>query len=100
MRWRGTMPNSVTFSGFKELDRALGELPKATARNTLKRTLTKAADPVENAAQGNAPQETGKLERSIVVGTRLTRSQTRANRFDKGFAEVHIGTALGRGMFT
>lgn len=91
---------TVKLEGFRELDKALGELPKATARNVLKRTLMKAADPVEKAAQENAPQETGKLERSVVVGTKLTRRQQRDIKYTKSFTEVYIGTALGRGMFT
>ena len=92
---------TVKLEGFRELDSALANLPKATARNVLKRTLKKAADPVEQAAQANAPQETGALERSLIVGTRLTKRQARDARIDgKAFAEIHIGTALGRGMFT
>ena len=92
--------SSVRIEGFAELDKALGELPKATARNTLTRTLKKGAVPVRDAAQENAPRETGELEQDIIIGTRLTRSQARDNRERKGFAEVHIGTDLSRGMFT
>lgn len=90
---------TIKIEGFKELDRALGELPKTTARNVLKRTLMKAADPVEQAAQANAPQDTGKLERSVIIGTKLTPRQRRDIKYSKSFAEVYIGTALGRGMF-
>lgn len=91
---------TVKLSGFKELDSALGQLPKATARNTLVRTLKKAAKPVDAEASANAPQETGTLETSVITGTRLTRRQKSDNKPTKSFAEVHIGTALGRGMFT
>lgn len=91
---------TVKLEGFRELDRALGQLPKATARNTLVRVLKKAAAPVQGEAQSNAPRDTGELEGDIIVGTRLTKSQTRANRFVKGFAEVYVGTDLSRGMFT
>jgi HK97 gp10 family phage protein len=88
-------------SGFKELDAALAELPKATARNALKRSLKPAADIVQNAAQANAPEETGVLERSVIIGTKLTKRQSRDVRRDgKSFSEIYIGTALGRGMFT
>jgi hypothetical protein len=66
------MAEIVRIEGLKELEAALAELPKATARNTLKRSLTKGADIVDAAAQQNAPQETGKLERSVIVGSRLT----------------------------
>lgn len=100
MRWRAV---TVRLHGFKELDRALGQLPKATAKNVMKRTLMKAAKPVDDAASANAPKDTGKLETSVIIGTRLTRSQVRGNAERFGinyYAEVHIGTALGRGMFT
>lgn len=90
----------IKLEGFRELDKALGELPKTTAKNTLVRTLKKAAVPVRDAAQENAPKETGDLEHHITIGTRLTRSQARDNRERKSFAEVYIGTNLSRGMFT
>lgn len=86
-------------TGFKELDRALSELPKATARNTLVRALKKAADPVQKAWQDKAPVLTGTLRQSIIVGTRLTKPQARdARRDGKHFAEVHVGTADPAGI--
>jgi HK97 gp10 family phage protein len=91
----------VSISGLKELDAALAELPKATARNALKRVLKPAAEPVAAAAKDNAPKETGDLETDIHVGTKLTKSQARdARRAGKSFSEIYIGTALSRGMFT
>ena len=95
--------------GFKELDEALGKLPKATAKNVLKRTLNKAADPIDDDASASAPKDTGRLERSVITGTRLTRSQ-RGSRGSyqldgsfraaaKNYVEVHVGTAMSRGMF-
>jgi HK97 gp10 family phage protein len=95
------VPEIVKVTGLKELDAALSELPKATARNVLKRSLKPAADVVDRAATANAPEDTGKLEQSVIVGTRLTRSQARdVRQAGKSFAEIYIGTALGRGMFT
>lgn len=91
----------MKLEGFAELDTALGQLPKATARNALRRTLKKAAQPVFEEAQANAPQETGKLEQSVKIGTRLTSRQRRdATKAGKSFAEIYIGTELSRGMFT
>lgn len=85
--------------GLRDLTRALGELPKTTARNTLKRVLVKAAKPIEDAAETNAPKLTGRLTRSIVTGTRLTRPQARQAKKDgKFFAEVHVGTADPAGI--
>jgi HK97 gp10 family phage protein len=99
---------TVKIEGFKELDRALGLLPKATAKNVLKRTLVKAAEPVDDVASGNAPKDTGALELSVVTGTKLTRSQRGAGpsltaggyrSAAKNYVEVHIGTRLARGIF-
>lgn len=89
----------VKVEGFRELAKALEELPKATARNTLRRVLKKAAEPVRNDAQQKAPVLTGGLKASINVGTQLTRRQ-KADAKKEGtyFSEVHVGTASGHGI--
>lgn len=85
--------------GLRELEAALAELPKATAKATLRRTLKKAAQPIADGAQGIAPKLTGQLQRSIIIGTRLTRRQAReARREGKHFAEIHVGTADPAGV--
>lgn len=61
----------VTATGFKELDKALAELPKAAAKRTLQRTLLKAGQPIADAASANAPVDTGELRDSVKVGTKL-----------------------------
>jgi hypothetical protein len=52
---------TITFNveGLKELQHALQELPKATGKNVLQRTLMKAAKPIEAAAQARVPVATG-----------------------------------------
>jgi HK97 gp10 family phage protein len=65
------MTFTVSVSGLAELDKALGELPKATARNVLKRTLDKAAQPIVEAAKMYAPVNTGKLRDSIIASARV-----------------------------
>lgn len=92
------------------MEAALSELPKATARNVLKRVMKPAADPIESAAESNAPELTGRLERDVHVGTKLTRRQRTGGarrqsdgsfRADaKNYVELHIGTSLPRAMFT
>jgi HK97 gp10 family phage protein len=90
----------VKVEGFRELAAALEQLPKATARNVLRRTLLKAAEPIDDIGSSLAPVETGKLQRSVVAGTQLTRSQKRmAKKEGKHFAEVHVGTANPVGIF-
>jgi HK97 gp10 family phage protein len=82
--------------GFKELDRALGDLPKATARNVLGRVLDTVAKPIADEAQQKAPRLTGALQISIGVGRRLTRRQQSLHRKQsrgdgKAFAERFVG---------
>lgn len=83
-------------------DKALAEVgSKATQKNILRRTLLKAAKGFDDAASSLAPVETGKLQISVITGTKLTRSQrSSAYKAGKlGVVEVHVGTALSRGMF-
>lgn len=67
------MQMNVDIRGFRELDRALGELPKATARNVLRRVTKAALDPMATVAAGAAPHQTGRLSFSISVSERGTR---------------------------
>lgn len=93
---------SVKIEGFAELDRALAELPKATARNTLQRVLKKAAEPTLDRMAGGAPKLTGALEHSIIMGpsSKLTSRQKRdAKKEGKHFAEIHVGTSDPAGQF-
>lgn len=90
---------SFKVEGLAELDRALGQLPKATARNTLRRVLKKAAVPVESGWKARAPKLTGRYEASITTGTRLTSRQAKdAKRDGKAFAEIHVGSADPAGI--
>lgn len=82
----------LKIEGLSELKDALAELPKATSTNVLKRALTKAADPMQETAQRLAPVATGKLQRSITVGTKLSRSQkSKYKKINK--VEIFVGPA-------
>lgn len=89
--------------GLAGLDAALGQLPRATARNTLIRTGKKALEPFlaevkqlapVDADPANTPKRApGTLRDSYVIGTRLNKSQTKGVRKEgKQFAEVYAGT--------
>lgn len=65
------MSISVSVAGFRELEAALAELPKATARNVLRRTLIKAGQPIADEASRLAPVDTGKLAGRIVVSAKI-----------------------------
>lgn len=83
-------------------DKALAEVgTKATQKNILVRTLKKAAKPIDDQASAMAPIDTGKLQISVITGTQLTRNQrgTAYKNGKLGVAEVHVGTAMSRGLF-
>jgi HK97 gp10 family phage protein len=65
------MTVTVKLSGFKELHSALNKLPRAAAKTTATRALTRAAQPLADRAAALAPVETGELKSSIIVSTKL-----------------------------
>ncbi len=65
------MKITVKVSGLKELDAALGELPRSLQRGVLTRTLRKAGQPIADAAEAMAPRDTGELAGSITVSPKI-----------------------------
>lgn len=117
------MKASVSISGFRELEKALGQLPKATGRNVLRRTLIKAGEPIAEEARRLAPVESGDLRDSIQVSTRVKnkvgraefaaamraglgkqaavsalRAARREAKGEASFAEAFVGPARGKGV--
>ena len=93
----------VKVEGLRELDDAIGQLKKATARALLRRVLKQAVVPFVNMAQSMAPVLTGGLKLSIGASTKLSRSQKRglAKAVRQGtrarsFAELHAGPAASQ----
>lgn len=82
----------VGVEGVEETLAALREFPKATGRNTLRRALVTAAEPVAIAARSYAPDDPATpapdLKSSIAVATQLIRRhrRTKANE-----VEVYVG---------
>lgn len=81
--------------GLADLDKALQELPKATARNVLLRVLLARAEPVREMGEALAPRSAKPRHRAHMaetysVSTKLSRSQKR--KFPKESAvEVYVG---------
>jgi len=84
------MATKFHIEGLAELDVALTELPKATARNVLARTLREQGQLIANAGQSNAPRRSGKLAESYTVGTKLSRRQKTLHR-KESMVEVFVG---------
>jgi len=80
------------FEGGRELKRALRKLPDATAKNTARRGMKKALQPVADAARAHVPQDDSQLHDSIVVSTKLSKANRRdRKRFGKDDIEVFAG---------
>jgi HK97 gp10 family phage protein len=82
----------VTFKieGLRELDEVLQELPKATARNAVSRTLKEQGKPIADDGEARAPRLTGNLAQSYTVGTKLSRRQKKQHS-KQSDVEVFIG---------
>ena len=85
------MGTRVTIEGLSDLQSALAELPKATEKNVLLRALKKEAQPIADAGEALAPKRTGKLARSYVVTTKLTRRQKKFAKSGRSYVEVYVG---------
>src|SRR5690606_40484166 len=85
---------TVKIEGLNELDQALGQLPKSTAKATLRRVLREAAEPVARLARQKAPKDEYHRYESIDVSTRLNRRQSQLHRKEGGraFTDIFIGT--------
>lgn len=92
----------IKIKGLKELDRALGELPKLTAKAVLRKILKEAGEPLASAARQNSPRLTGHLIETVDVGTKLSRRQATLHRKEtkdsRDFSEAFVGTTDPAGM--
>lgn len=112
----------ISTSGFRALDEALAELPKATARNVLKRTLVKAGEPIAQKARDLVAVDSGGLKASIAVSAKIknkvgsaefaeamrqglgkaaaVQALRDARRASNGsFAEMYVGPAVPQGFY-
>lgn len=90
------MKMTVKTTGFKDLERALMQIEKAsTAKGVMRRALKKAAQPIADKAEAMAPEDKGTLKASVAVGTKLSRRQKRLHRKmfknDKATVEMFVG---------
>lgn len=82
----------MKIEGLKEVQKALRELPNATAKNIMRRILTKRAEPIAQAARDRVPVGFGNLKNSIAVSTKLSRRQKSKHRKPhKDDVEVYVG---------
>jgi HK97 gp10 family phage protein len=91
----------VKISGFREIDRALSEMSKATARNVLRRVAKGAIEPMAAAAEAGAPRDSGNLQISIAVSfnrtrrARTSRATYQGNGNFRGTRATGVAVAMG-----
>lgn len=86
----------VHLEGFREMEAALAEFSKASARNILKRAALEALQPMADEMESRAPEQDGaggQLKEAIAVGDKLGKRQKKLNRKTKDFVEVYAGVA-------
>lgn len=93
------MPSTVRLRGFRELEAALNDLPKATRKNVLRRVAKGALLPMADKAALLAPRDEGDLSFSIEISEERTPSVRKARRFDtKTGIEMAMGPTTGKGV--
>lgn len=90
------MNTPIKVEGFEDLDRALSDLPKATARNAMRRSAIAALQPIAEDYAANVDEVTGQLKSTIGVSTRLSPRQAALNRKNesRSYVEAHVGAGL------
>jgi hypothetical protein len=89
---------TISTSGFKEMEAALGELTKATGKNVLKRAGLKAIAPVADVMKAKAPKDFHDLEEAIDYGSKRAKG-AKKHFNDPGTVEVYAGVSVvGGGM--
>lgn len=87
----------MKYDGFKDLDKALRELPKSVAMSVLRSAIKRAGKPVQDAMEANAPKLSGDLAGSIEFKSALTSRQKRFSPKQKGEVELFIGPSYPKG---
>ena len=78
--------------GLKACNATLGQLPRHIGKATLTRFGKARLQPMADTAQAKAPEDEGKLKRSIIVGTKQGSPGQRRKRFaDKATVEIYMG---------
>ncbi|AZB56549.1 HK97 gp10 family phage protein [Cereibacter sphaeroides] len=95
------MSVTVSVSGLRELEAQLANLSRAAGKGALRRALHRAAKPLAELAASKAPERSGALKGSIIVGAKLNGRQTRLHRRlfrdDRAAVELFVGPSYLRG---
>lgn len=76
----------VRVEGLREIDQALGQLPKATGKNVLRRVGRARLEPMADVARNKVPVDNSDLKDSIAVSTKNPKRHRKQST-----VEVHMG---------
>ncbi|KKL23177.1 hypothetical protein LCGC14_2428020 [marine sediment metagenome] len=89
----------IRIGGFRELDEAFKTLPNAVSKRILRTAIRKALQPVKSAAVSIVHVMTGKLKKSIIISTKVVRSQAADSELRRGDAALVMGTSKEAGAY-
>lgn len=92
------MTETVRVTGFAELEEALNNLKRTTAKNVVRRVLRAAAEPIADQAASLAPVSSGRLSFSVTVSTQGTRRAQWKKAGGPGAVVVAVGPSGGTGV--
>ena len=90
---RSSLIVKAHIEGLKEAEAALAQLPKATARNVLRRVLKPRAEALAAHARILVPVGFGDLRELIIVSTQVDKRQRRDHAPIKSGVEMFVGTS-------
>jgi HK97 gp10 family phage protein len=91
------MAKFVKLTGFRDLEKALSELPKSTGKAVLRRVGKKALEPMQAKAKALSPKDTGLLRWSIVISQKRTRRVPKTRGPISGI-QMAMGPSAGEGV--
>jgi len=87
----------LQITGLKEIEEVFKQLPQAVNKRIVTKALTKASQPVKEAAKSIVRKDDGGLAESIVVSTRLFRKQKKFGSFKVGDITIYVGPSFPKG---
>lgn len=87
------MKSGIRIEGFEEADANLAALSRMADEGDLRALGIDALEPVAETARSIVRQRTGRLMRSIRVGTELSRAQAARFPAERGTVEIYVGPA-------
>lgn len=93
----GGIDTEFKIGGFKELEKAFNQLPNAVSKRILRASIKRALKPIKADAKNRVPVRTGKLRDSIIITTKLSKSQEADSTLKTGFVRVMVGTEWPEG---